>query len=1238
MVVLRGLAQHGEKPAFEAAAEGTKRFQLAPGLKLDVWAAEPQLSNGVAFSLDGRGRAYVAETHRYGVSVFDITQNTNWLLADMSFRNVADRAAFLTNQFATNLALLTRDRELVRRIEDRDGDGRADHSEVVIDTPPTVVDGTAAGVLVTGGRLYFGNIPAFRSFKFSVSSAQQTGAKPGPGASAVPSENGKLEAENFLEGFGVHIGVTGHDLHGLVRGPDGRIYMSFGDRGVCLTNREGVVINLPDRGGVLRCEPDGSNLAVFCSGLRNPQDLAFDDLGNLWTVDNDTAGADDCRVLHLVEGGEYGWRTSYQHMEGFGPWVKEGLWKGGRDGILPPAGTVSQGPSGLAFYPGTGWGDRLAGKFVHCDFPGGVWAFSVRPRGASYEVDSKEKLLWNCWPTDVDFGPDGALYVMDWIQGWKMPQRGRIYRLTPNDQVPLTKEQRRETEEVRRLLGEGMARRPEKELLGLLGNADRRARLEAQWELAGRGAKSWDGFVRVARKGSGRLERLHAVWGLEQSTRHEASKAAGRAMGRLVPLVEDADPEVAAAALGVLGDARVQELHRLLPSLFGSTDPRVRRAAFAGLAALNEEPGEGRSSEGEPFSGKRSKAPRTQLFPWTEVRSAILAGAAEDPWIRQAIVRCLMTQQFGIDGRRSVIEGLCTDLDLRVVELGIEAVRRLADLRIPAGGTGVPSLTPLLAHRDPSVVDAAARAIHDVPVVEGLPALARFVTRVDCPTNLMTRVVNASFRLGTPQHALMLANFAKRRDVPDFARVAALDALADWARPPALDKVVGLWRPAFGGVSSFQFSVFSGEGTGSIKVGGGNIASSLTASSEAENLKLKTENSAPGFLFAAMDATRSAGTATMQLPRLPADLGRSIPFDEAMGFKRNAEPAKRAFLKVAGEILNPQTPDENGVRVGGGAAPEAVQLAVVDTAVRLKTKEASTHLFAHFAATNTSVTVKRAIVGALAVLNAAQASDAVRVALQDPGLRSAAVPHLDRLDGGDSVGLLSNLVEQATSPEGVRTAQVALGALGRIGGDGALPALSAFAGRLSAGQFPKALELDLRGAGLKTALSNSLTLPRSQPGAQDVLAGYRDCLVGGDAEKGRRVFRENPTVQCLRCHQVDGEGGTVGPKLDGVGGRQAREYLLRSIVWPNLDIAAGFETVALTLKDGSMAGGILKSEEGGVLAVEVTGDDGLPSLRRIPSTDVVKRERGPSAMPEGLAEQLGPIELRDLVEFLAGLK
>jgi quinoprotein glucose dehydrogenase len=1169
-------AQHGaQTPAFDEASSGAKRFQLAPGLKLDVWAAEPQLSNGVAFSFDGRGRVFVAETHRYGLSVFDITKNTNWLLADMAFRSPLDRGLFLTNEFATNLTLLTRDHEQVRLVEDRDGDGRADHSKALFDRAATALDGTAAGVLALSDAVYFGSIP-------DLWRAPREGGKESDGSAA-------MAWKRLAAGFGVHIGVTGHDLHGLIKGFDGRIYMSFGDRGACITNAEGVVINLPDTGGVLRCEPDGTRLEVFCSGLRNPQELAFDDLGNLWTVDNDTAGADPCRVLHLVEGGDYGWRTSYQHMEGFGPWVLEELWKGGKDGILPLAGIVSQGPSGLAFFPGTGWGSRMAGKFVHCDFPGGVWAFSVKPKGASYEVAEKEKLLWNCWPPDVDFGPDGALYVLDWIQGWNMPQRGRIYRITAAETDAKVAAQAAET---RRLLGEGVTGRPAHDLAVRLSYPDRRVRLEAQWELARR--KAVAELRDVALHATNNFARAHAVYGLGQVARSDRSPDVERAMADLVLLVSHPNESVSATAMSVLAEAQIQAALPAVAKRLSDSSPVLVARAVSAYTRLS---GSAVPTEGEAAA----------LFAAAKVDDAFVA----DELVKFVAARLRRNDESG----RAVSTAWMRHADPQVRKVAALACARSTDS----------SITNFLSDSNRTVMEAAGRAIHDVPIVEGLPALAQWITSVDCPTNLMTRIINAAARLGTPRHAQMLANFAKRRDVPDFARVAALDALADWTAPSGLDKIVGLWRPAYGGVRGFEFR-------------GGATAEPAGAGATGNAGREAVSGKTSGLLAAAMEATGGNAGSQMALPKLPADLGRSISFDEASGFKRNAEAARRAFLKVAGEILDPATPDEYGLRSTASPSSVAVQLAVVDAANRLRTKEASTPLFALFEKDTAPVEVRRAIVGALASLNAAQAGAAVKSALANPQLESAAIPHLEHLEGGDSALLLSNLVTRSSSREKRATAQVALAALGRIDDAGAVAVLSAFASRLEQGVFPKWLELDLREAASKTSVSNRVSRLRTAASGADLGAAYGDCLEGGDAVRGRRVFRDNPVVQCLRCHQAEGEGGTVGPKLDGIGGRQSREYLLESIARPSARISSGFETVALTLNDGGELAGVIKSEADGVLVLETTGDDGLPAQQRVKTEGIKSRERGPSAMPDGLAEQLNPIDLRDLIEYLATLK
>jgi hypothetical protein len=70
------------------------------------------------------------------------------------------------------------------------------------------------------------------------------------------------------------------------------------------SSRAGRVIDNPETGAIYRCNPDGSDLEIFHRGLRNPQELAFDQYGNLWTGDNNSDGGDPARWVYAVEGGE----------------------------------------------------------------------------------------------------------------------------------------------------------------------------------------------------------------------------------------------------------------------------------------------------------------------------------------------------------------------------------------------------------------------------------------------------------------------------------------------------------------------------------------------------------------------------------------------------------------------------------------------------------------------------------------------------------------------------------------------------------------------------------------------------------------------------------------------------------------------------------------------------------------------------------------------------------------------
>jgi quinoprotein glucose dehydrogenase len=371
-------------------------------------------------------------------------------------------------------------------------------------------------------------------------------------------------------------------------------------------------------------------------------------------------------------------------------------------------------------------------------------------------------------------------------------------------------------------------------------------------------------------------------------------------------------------------------------------------------------------------------------------------------------------------------------------------------------------------------------------------------------------------------------------------------------------------------------------------------------------------------------AARNLGRAA-EIPVLPADLGRSVSYDEAMALRRNPAPAQRAFLRVAGDLMNPFNLNEAG-QPAGTREVLSLQIAVAEAAAKLRVKEAGTPLFEKFAHTNTAPELRRAILPAIAELRSPLTGDAVKLALADPDpkLRATALPYLNRMEGGeDTLGLLVSLL--AGAPSDIPLAQAALAALAKLPGAKADEAIRGALAQLAAKQLPVALALDVREA----AKARGLAAQR---------AALPELLVGGNAERGRQVFFQNQTVQCLRCHKVGTAGGIVGPDLTGIGKRQSRDYLLESIVQPNAKIAAGFEGVVLTLDDGSTVAGTLKAEADAELAVEVTGEDGLPSVTKVAKSAVKQRERGPSAMPEGLGDQLTPFELRDLVEYLATLK
>jgi putative heme-binding domain-containing protein len=144
---------------------------------------------------------------------------------------------------------------------------------------------------------------------------------------------------------------------------------------------------------------------------------------------------------------------------------------------------------------------------------------------------------------------------------------------------------------------------------------------------------------------------------------------------------------------------------------------------------------------------------------------------------------------------------------------------------------------------------------------------------------------------------------------------------------------------------------------------------------------------------------------------------------------------------------------------------------------------------------------------------------------------------------------------------------------------------------------------------------------------------YAGALMGGDPDKGGRIFWNHPTVQCIRCHAFDDQGGTAGPRLNGVAGRLSKDQLLEALIEPSARIAPGFGMVSLELKNREKINGILQQEKPGAFIVKV----GSKPDTTINKTDVTNRVNYPSSMPQ-MHLLLSKKEIRDVVSFLSTLQ
>lgn len=290
LVILVAAGQLSWTLQLTLAAEPDPEIEiLQPGVRLTLFAEHPDLVTPTGVDIDSEGNVWVVATHTH----------------------------FRPEQYDGP----THDEVLV--FTDSTGDGRADQRRVFYNATVATMDLT----LGPDGWVYLAERSRILRIRDS------TG-------------DGKADIEESIAVLDTVADYPHNGLSGLAWHPDGDLMFGLGEnyaQAWTLTGTDGVAHRGTGEGGVFRCTPDGKRLHRVARGFWNPFGIVVRDDGEIFAVDNDPGARPPCRLLHIVEGGDYGYQRLYGN-EAHHPFV---CWNGEMRGTLPMMHPTGEAPCGV---------------------------------------------------------------------------------------------------------------------------------------------------------------------------------------------------------------------------------------------------------------------------------------------------------------------------------------------------------------------------------------------------------------------------------------------------------------------------------------------------------------------------------------------------------------------------------------------------------------------------------------------------------------------------------------------------------------------------------------------------------------------------------------------------------------------------------------------------------------------------------------------------------------------------